>query len=232
MRFSSPALAAALVLTAVYPVHAGSGANTRWFSNVNTHATVIRKDGTFWIVSGNSGDELYDAGMCKAVAPSSTKMGRAWSSQQVMFCTRDSTRSPKWKWTESEFHLRRVNGKPVWTLHWPNDAREKDRAVPELASFELLLDRIPCEISFGSNDDKTNEWISISAPFGMCRLKDLKGSKLQPGRHSCDGPFDNAFLAKRTVSLVNRGTADQPALLIAVTGRAEKACRIVEEVRY
>ena len=96
----------------------------------------------------------------------------------------------------------------------------------------MLLDRIPCEMSFAISDAKTTEWINIGAPYGMCTLKDLKGGKLQPGNHTCDETFDNAFVAKRIVSLVNRGTADQPAVLIAVSGRAEKTCKIVDEVTY
>lgn len=222
----------ALALLASAPAEAGSGANTRWFSDVNKHATVIRTPGKLHVVSGKTGYSLYDADMCRSIPPATSKMGRAWKSREVVSCTRDSTGSAKWKWTESELHLRKIGGKQVWTLHWPNDAREQKREVPELASYEILLDRIECQMSLGISDDKTNEWVSISAPFGMCHLSGLKGGKLAPGNHTCEGDFDNAFLTGRKVSLINRGTADQPSMFIDVAGRQPKVCKIVPEVRY
>ena len=66
----------------------------------------------------------------------------------------------------------------------------------------------------------------------MCHLSGLKGGKLVTGNHTCEGDFENAFLTGRKVSLINRGTADQPSMFIDVAGRQPKVCKIVSEVRY
>ena len=243
LRLSRKAAIAAvsLIVASLGPAAAGSGANTHWYSNVNTNSVIIRDGGMFRVVDRKSGFMLFDDGYCKKAAkPADAGVAQRLKSKLVYFCSRTDKRGdPKWAWTEAEFHLTNDQGRDIWRLVWVNatepderpfnaNGRLQAKAVVEYASYDQVLDNIPCTVTFTKFGDQY-EMINLSSPFGTCAERKVKDGKLPAGEFTCEPGVDETFLKNRKVKIVNRGDAASPDIHLAVAGRTEKMCSIAKE---
>ncbi len=234
----------ALMMTTATATEAGSGANTRWYGSVNRASVVLRDARGFHVVDRETGYVLYDDGYCSKRQKSRLKgvAGRLHS-KAVYFCSRTRRHESKWAWTEAEYHMARDKGRDVWRLLWIEERADADgrkpaldqriaqaKVVPEVRSYDEILDGIACKVTFeqfgSATETKGPEYVRLSSPFGECARGKVEGSRLPPGTYACDSGVDTTFLARRSVSIENRGTAAAPELYLLVSGRKPQSCAI------
>ena len=102
------------------------------------------------------------------------------------------------------------------------------REVKEVASFDKVLDGIPCVVKF-EKDVNNHEYVVVNSPFGFCADGQPRDGTIGTGEFECDAGVDPTFLGKRTVKLANRGDAKSPKLLLLVSTREATACAIKSE---